>query len=269
MTLSFPPFTHWVKRLMFACGGVFLLQIVLGAAAPDLGRALLGVGSLIPERVLHGWIWQLVSYSFLHAGLMHLLLNMLTLWMFGSQLESGWGGRRFLEYYFFCVGAAALTTVAASYLGFPGLNPATATVGASGGIYGLLAAFGLLYGERQIFMFPIPISMKAKYFVGILAFIVLASSFQASGVANVAHLGGMLFGVLYLKLLPPRGISSATSEKYFGLRNAWHRWKRRQAAKKFQVYMRKFDRDVRFDEHGNFIPPEKPPNGDDKSPWVN
>jgi membrane associated rhomboid family serine protease len=272
ISLSFPPFTPWVKRIVVACAGIYFLQVVLGTVAPRLGGFLLTYFSLIPSSVMHGLVWQLVTYSFLHGGLWHVLLNMLTLWMFGSQEEQDWGSRRFLEYYLFCVVGAALVTIGVAYVGW-GMTPDTATVGASGGIYGLLIAYGMLYGDRELLLFPIPIAIKAKYLVGILIFIVLISTFQPSqgGVANFAHLGGLFFGFIYLKLLPRRGISLAASEKYFGLRNSYYRWRRRRAGKKFEVYMRDHDRKVTFDEHGNYVPPDEndKTNGGSKSGWVN
>ena len=272
ISLSFPPFTPWVKKIILACAGVYLLQVVLEAVSLPAYALLMHYFGLRGAAVTHGQIWQLFTYSFLHGGLWHILLNMLTLWMFGSQEELDWGSRRFLEFYLFCVVGAGLVTVAVSYTNW-GMTPATMTIGASGGIYGLLIAFGMLYGDREIFMFPFPFLIKAKYLVAILIFIVLISTFQPSqgGVANFAHLGGLLFGFLYLKLLPSRGLGYATSEKYFGLRNSYYRWKRRRAAKKFEVYMRQHDRKVTFDEHGNYIPPEedKKKNGGSKSGWVN
>jgi len=270
ISLSFPPFTPWVKRIVLTCAGVYLLQQVLGALAPTAEGYLSFFFSLSGAGVTHGFVWQLVTYSFLHGGLWHLLLNMLTLWMFGSQEEQDWGSRQFLEYYFFCVIGAALVTIGVSFTGY-GMNPLTRTIGASGGIYGLLIAYGMLYGDREIFMFPFPFMIKAKYLVAILIFIVLVSTFQPSGgVANFAHLGGLLFGFLYLKLLPRRGLSYATSEKYFSVRNSFYRWKRKRAARKFEVYMREHDRKVTFDEHGNYIPPDDDKkNGGSKSGWVN
>jgi membrane associated rhomboid family serine protease len=271
ISLSFPPFTPWVKRIIFACAGVYLLQVILESTSPNSYAYLMQYFGLSGAGVTHGMIWQVVTYSFLHGGLWHILLNMLTLWMFGSQEEEDWGSRRFLEFYFFCVIGAALVTVAVSFTGW-GMTPLTTTIGASGGIYGLLIAFGMLYGDRELFMFPIPFMIKAKYLVGILIFIVLISTFQPSqgGIANFAHLGGLFFGFLYLKLLPRRGLSYATSEKYFGLRNSYYRWKRRRAAKKFEVYMREHDHQVSFDENGNYIPPEDDKkNGGSKSGWVN
>src|ERR1022692_1210073 len=167
MSLSFPPFTPAVKQLLIANAAVFLAVAILNAFTSS------GVDSwvnfhfgLVPTlAVLHGWIWQFVTYAFLHAGVLHILFNMLALWMFGSQLEMDWGYSLFMQFYFFCVIGAALVTVAVSFTGFLGVSPRTLTVGASGGIYGLLLAFGILHGESQVMLFPLPFLIKAKYFV--------------------------------------------------------------------------------------------------------
>jgi membrane associated rhomboid family serine protease len=273
LTLSLPPFTGWVKRLVLICAGVYLLQVAGRVMFPQIeayGEVYLG---LVPTLIVHGYIWQLVTYSVLHASVGHLLVNMLMLWMFGAQEEMDWGGQRFLEFYLFCVVGAALVTVGVAYAGFSGLNPRTVTIGASGGIYGVLIAFGILYGEQTVFLFPIPISLKAKYLVAILIFLVIVATFQPSqgGVANFAHLGGLLFGFLYIKLVPKRGLTFVGSEKFFGVRNNYYRWKRRRAARKFEVYMKEHDRDVKFDDLGNYVPPEDrdKKNGGSKSGWVN
>ncbi|MCU1300552.1 MAG: rhomboid family intrarane serine protease [Candidatus Sulfotelmatobacter sp.] len=273
ISLSLPPFTRWVKRLILVYAGIYLLMALAEVTAPlahDWVSVYLG---LIPKLVMRGMIWQLITYSFLHFQLLHLLFNALSLWMFGSQLESDWGSKRFLEFYFFCTVAAALTTVAMSYTHILGLSPATTTIGASGGIYGLLVAFGVLYGESEIMMFPLPFRIKAKYFVWGIVFLTLVGAIQESGgVANFAHLGGLLFGYLYLRFLPRKGMMFSASETYFSVRNDYYRWKRRRAAKKFEVYMRQHDRDVHFDEHGNYIPPDddsRKGNGGSKSGWVN
>ncbi len=272
-SLSFPPFTRWVKRIILACAGMFLLQVVLQATAPRTAVDIQAYLGLVPALIFHyGFIWQVVTYSFLHAGLSHLLVNMLTLWMFGSQEEQDWGSRQFLEFYLFCVVGAALVTVGVAYAGLPGLSPTTITIGASGGVYGLLVAFGMLYGDREIFLFPFPFMIKAKYLVIIIVFVVIIATFQPSqgGVANFAHLGGLFFGFLYVKLAPKKGLLFGASEHYFSARNSYYRWKRRRAAKKFEVYMRQHDRKVTFDEHGNYIPPdEDKKNGGSKSGWVN
>jgi membrane associated rhomboid family serine protease len=279
LSLSFPPFTKAVKWLVLVNAAVYLLLELLKAAVPKLGGALFFGLALIPDAVTHGWIFQIVTYSFLHAGVLHILFNMLGLWMFGAQLESDWGPKRFLEFYFFCVIGAALTTIAISYTGVGGVSPQTPTVGASGGVLGILMAFGLLYGDREIMLFPIPFSIRAKYFVAGVAFITLVEAISASGagrgsnVAYFAHLGGLLFGFLYVKFMPKRGLAFGATEHYFSVRNSYYRWKRRRAARKFEVFMRKQNRTVSgtFDENGNYIPPDdvNKKNGGSKSGWVN
>src|SRR5690348_4353137 len=116
-SLGLPPFTFAVKWLVIVNAGIFLLMLFLGAIAPQVAALIYAIGALVPAMVTHGWITQVVTYSFLHAGLFHVLFNMLTLWMFGSQLESDWGHRQFLEFYFFGVIGAALTTIGVAYLG--------------------------------------------------------------------------------------------------------------------------------------------------------
>ena len=141
--------------------------------------------------------WQLLTYGFLHGNLTHILFNMFALWMFGRDLERLMGPQRFLIYYLTCViGAALVQLVVAGAQG--GLYP---TIGASGGVFGILLAYGLTYPNRMIMlMFP-PIPMKAKYFIllyGLLE-LYLGLSGGAPGVANFAHLGGMFFGFVLLQ----------------------------------------------------------------------
>ncbi|HZQ22532.1 MAG TPA: rhomboid family intramembrane serine protease [Terriglobales bacterium] len=272
ITFSLPPFEGWVRRIIVACAGVYLLQVILSAFSPEATGFLFAYFGLTPAAVMHGYLWQLATYSLLHAGLGHIFFNMLTVWFIGGWLERDWGSRRFIECYVFCVVGAALVTIAVAYTGFLGMRPTSETVGASGGIFGLLMAFGILYADQEMFMFPLPFMIKAKYLVGIWIFIALVATFQPSqgGVANFAHLGGLLFGFLYVKLMPRRGVVLGASEKYFSWRNSYYRWKRRRAARKFEVYMRKHDRNVNFDEYGNYVPPdEDKKNGGSKSGWVN
>jgi len=285
MTLSFPPFTPAVKQLLIANGAVFLLTALLGALTSfDVKGWMEFHFGLVPVLVFHGWLWQLVTYGFLHAGLLHILFNLLALWMFGAQLEMDWGYSLFMQFYFFCLVGAALVTVAVSFTGMLGVRPGTVTVGASGGIYGVLVAFGILHGESEIMIFPLPFLIKAKYVVmGLIALALYGalSSAHSGGqsIAYMAHLGGALFGYIFLKFVPRRGFGFATSERFYGFRNAYYRWKRKRAARKFEVYMRKHDRgDYRhedyFDELGNFRdpstrPPPRKKNGDSRGPWVN
>lgn len=277
MTLSFPPFTPWIKRIILANTAVFFLLLLFDAFFPEYKyvspRQYLW---LEPQAVMHGRVWELFTYGFLHQGFLHILFNMLSLWMFGSQLESNWGSRRFLEFYCICLVGAGLATVGVSYTGLLGIAPDETTVGASGAVYGILAAFAVLFGDREVFLFPLPVTIRARYVVWILIAAALYGSLQAAGgrgeaVAYAAHLGGALVGWIYVAFLPRRGLEFAVSEQYFGLRNRYHRWKRKQAAKKFEVYMREqgrqeFRADDYFDEHGNYRGPSDSDRGSGGGP---
>ena len=272
LSLSLPPFHGWVKRIVLTCAIVYFLEAVLRTFSRPAYDDVMQYLGLVPGYVLHwGMIWQLVSYSVLHAGVWHVLINMIMLWMFGGQEEEDWGSKKFLEFYLFCVVGAALTTIAVAYLPLPGGGPGTITVGASGGIYGLLVAFGILYAEQRIYIYGI-FPIKAKWFAIIWVALALFGALrEAGGVANVAHLGGAAFGFAYVRWLPKRGFQLAFSELYYGSRNRYHKWKRRQAAKKFQVYMREHDRSEFFDEHGNYRDPNARKGngkGEDPSKWV-
>jgi membrane associated rhomboid family serine protease len=280
ISFSFPPFAGWVKRIILACTGIYLFQAVMKLFAPIVVTLMQEWLALIPVDVVHGRIWQVVTYSFLHETFGHVFFNMLTLWFIGAYLERDWGPRRFIECYMFCVVGAALVVIAMSYTRFPGMRPDSGTVGASGGIFGLLMAFGILYADQEMYLFPLPFRIKAKYLVGIWVVVAIVAVFEPSqGIAVFAHLGGLLFGFLFVKFLPARGLTYAASERYFSARNSYYRWKRRRAARKFEVYMKDHDRKVTFDEHGNYVPPDdkattpenadNKPNGGSKSGWVN
>lgn len=273
MTLSLPPFTRAVTWLLGINTAVYLLLLLLTRVQPDVPLFVLDNFALQPQAVVHGAIWQLVTYGFLHFEFWHWFGNMLGLWMFGSAFESAWGTRRFVELFSVGVVGAGITTIAASYAHILG-NPGTRTLGASGGVFAILIAFGMLFGDQEIMMIPFPFMIKAKYFVGILIVVTLAFAMSGSGgVAYVAHLGGLLFGWLYVRRgIKPALVNVGFAERYYGMRNSYYRWKRRRAAKKFEVYMSKHDRQVHFDEHGNYIPPDDDPrkgNGGSKSGWVN
>ena len=285
MSLSFPPFTRAVKQLLIANGAVFLAVAALAAfTSPTVDTWVNFHFGLVPTlAVLHGWIWQFVTYSFIHAGVFHILFNLLALWMFGAQLEMDWGYSLFMQFYFFCVIGAAITTSIVAFTGLLGASPLVPTVGATGGIYGILIAFGILHGDSEIMLFPIPFMIKARYFViGLIALAMYGALSSAhtlgQSTAYMAHLGGGLFGYLFLKFVPRRGLGFLGSEKFYGLRNSYYRWRRKRAARKFEVYMRKhnhtdYKHEDYFDEDGRMRGPEardgQKKNGDARPPWVN
>jgi membrane associated rhomboid family serine protease len=187
------PVTPAVKLLLIANIGVFVLQWIVSGLPVWFGLT----PALVVERF---FAWQLFTYAFLHAGLLHLLFNMLALWMFGVDLERRWGQQAFLRYYFVCSVGAGLCSVVAALLPFSFANDLymTPVVGASGGIYGLLLAYGLLFPDRTIFLFIFPV--PARIYVIIAGVLILYQTVMdtAGGTAHFAHLGGMLFGYAYL-----------------------------------------------------------------------
>ena len=189
-----PPLPPVTQALLLINVAVFCLQFFLGAGFMRLTALWpIETGLFMP--------WQLGSYSFLHGGIGHLFFNMLGLWMFGSELERLWGPKRYLQFYFASVVVAGLTQLLFAWA----IGSSTPTVGASGGLFGLLLAFGMLFPNRTIMpLFP-PIPMKAKVFVALFGGIelILGVFGSSTGIAHFAHLGGMLGG--YLMLLYWRG----------------------------------------------------------------
>lgn len=150
---------------------------------------------LVPRSVIgKGYVWQLVTYLFVHGGFWHLFWNMFVLWMFGTEIENYWGKKEFFKYYFITgVGAGVITLLCS--IGSP-----VPVVGASGAIYGILVAFGMMFPDRYIyFYFLIPI--KAKYFVILMGIMTFVSSLSPgySNISHLTHLGGLLIGFVYLK----------------------------------------------------------------------
>lgn len=212
----FPP---GIKFLLTANIGLFLFemffaQLHIGASGnlhiwmtkyldlwslhPD-PRALQGMGYEMgyPDYFVdaHFWPWQLVTYMFLHANFMHILFNMFALWMFGIEVENTWGTRKFLMYYALCgFGAAAAHLVMSSVLALPS-GP---LVGASGAIFGVLVAYGVMFPDNRIVFFPIFFPIKARFAVGIFIVIEVLSIGGQDNVAHLAHLGGAVTGILYL-----------------------------------------------------------------------
>ena len=194
---AFSVFPPVIKNLLIINGLVFLAQIV-PTTNELLVRwfALWPLGS--PYVNANFWPWQLVTYGFLHGGFGHILFNMFGLWMFGVQIENQWGSRRFALFYFVCViGAGLVQLVVATLAAQSGdIYP---TLGASGGVFGILLAFGMLFPNQMIyiyFLFPI----RAKWFVIIFGAFELFAAVTGTqaGVANFAHLGGMVFGLVLI-----------------------------------------------------------------------
>ena len=217
----FPPV---IKFLLISNTVIWLLTDFLPftVSGVPVAAVVMQYFALWPIGAEFFWPWQLVTYMFLHGGFGHLFFNMLALWMFGMELENLWGSRRFLIYYATCGLGAGLTNLLVPLV----VGPAGPTVGASGAVFGVLVAFGMLFSDRPIYMyFLLPI--KAKFFV--TAYILLELFYgmfgMQTGVAHFAHLGGAAVGFVYT-LMIVRGISPASLwEKLAGGTSPAYRWR--------------------------------------------
>ena len=267
-TLALPPFSGATRRIVLICLGVFFASAILGWVLPGkLYGPLFAHLFLVPHDVFGGQIWRLVTYAFLPLGLLNELFTLIFLWFVGAMLEEERGSRWLYEIFFTGVVGGALIASLVSLTNLLGLSPTDPGLGPYAGIYALLMAVLLWMGERE-FLFFFVVRLKAKYFVIIyLLFDTARLLLHAEPFDALLNLSGALCGYLFLKYVPRRGLSYAFSERFYGLRNEYYRAKRRKAAKKFEVYMRKQNRDVHFDSNGRYVDPdEKRP--DDKR-WMN
>jgi len=215
------PMTPAVKAIILANVVFFVISLFY--------RDLIAYLGLSPESVFERlWLWQPVTYMFLHGGPIHILFNMLGIWMFGVELERLWRTRFFLKYYAVTGIGAGLTVIAVGLLPFAATAPTyeAITIGASGAFYGLLLAFAYYYPDRPILMFllfPIP----AKYFVIIVGAMAFLSA-PGNQVSEAAHLGGLGIGYLYLRG-GRGGLSAEIKYRYL-------KWKMNRLRRKFDVY---------------------------------
>jgi membrane associated rhomboid family serine protease len=183
--------TPWVRGIIMANAVVYLLTITVFT-----GPEIYELGAFRPLN-LDGRLWTFVTYMFIHADFLHLLFNMLMLFFFGPPLEERMGGRSFALFYFTCgIGGAVLS------LALVALSPAGYIVGASGAVMGVALAFAINWPDAPIYVFPLPVPIKVKWLVTFLVVMNLwaASAGANTGVAYLAHLGGLIFGFIYLQV---------------------------------------------------------------------
>jgi membrane associated rhomboid family serine protease len=246
--------TPAIQWLIIANVAIYILenflQVFWSTPTSSAYAVFLHYFGLVPSGVTHGLrIWQPFTYLFLHdvQTIWHILTNMFMLWMFGRELELVWGRNRFLQYYFLTgVGAGLIEVLVKTLPIFWGYPPSdTPTIGASGAIFGVLLACAILFPDRQVYIFPLPIKISMRTVVIIMTALEFVGTFGVGGdnISHICHLGGMLVGYLYLR----RGTF------LYSVRNSVSDWKLERNKKRFQVYMNKNKRE----------PPSRPDS------WVN
>lgn len=234
--MFFPRLTPAVKALLVITSVVFVLTYFPERLEQwALPYFLFG---LQPYAVTHHlYIWQLATYLFLHGGFFHIIFNMFVLWEFGPDLESLWGSKQFVIFYFFTgVGAGVIDVLA-------GPSSPAITIGCSGALFGIMLAWGILFPNRMIYLYML-IPIKAKWFVLFIGIIEFFNELAqpGSGVSHLSHLGGLLFGYVYIRGLGTPG----------RFQNRLDDWKRARLRRQFENYMRKQDK-----------------KRDDRNRWIN
>jgi membrane associated rhomboid family serine protease len=261
---SFPDFRGATRLLVLVNLFAFFLMLAAGQVSPRAGNELIDLFSLQPLLFVHGALWQPLTYSLIHVGLVGTLFELLSLWFLAGFLEQLHTSNWILGLY----AASVLGTAAAALAIYEVSNAMHAELmqiplyGCFGGIFGMLVAMGVLYGDMEFLLF-FTIGIKARYMAVLYGLISIAMLFGQQRMYAFAQLGGALAGMLFIRFAPRRGWSFVFSEQWYGLRNRYYRWKRRRAARKFEVYMRAQGRTVRFDGQGRQLDDDP----DDKKRW--
>lgn len=266
--MGFPPLRGATRQIIIASGAIYVVTLLLLSFAPAAGRSLVVLGTLNPLAIRHGWLWQFVTYAFVYVDPLDFVLSLLGVYFLGWAVEERIGAGRFYALFF---GTTILSGIAGFLLSLSGVVAQGVASGCGAAVNAIVMVFYLFNRNAPIMLFPLPIQFPVKWMVigigGIETAYLLLHHFDLYDFVLLLGLGaGYVWYALFLTRRPSAGIS----EKYFSIRNSYYRWKRRRAARKFEVYMRDHNRTVSFDEHGNYIPPEDDKkNGGSKSGWVN
>jgi membrane associated rhomboid family serine protease len=266
--MGLPPFRGAVRQIILASGAIYVVILLLMSFAQGTGQAVLALGILNPTHIREGWVWQFVTYAFMYVDPLDFVLSLVGVYFLGYAVEERIGYGAFYGLFF---GSIIIAAVAGYALSFTHVIAQGSALGSGAAANAILMVFYLQNRSAPIMLFPIPIQIPVKW-------IVLATAAIETAYLLLSHFAlfycvillGLGAGYVWYALLSGRRVSLGVSEKVYGLRNGYYRWKRRRAARKFEVYMRQHDRNVKFDEHGNYVPPDDDKkNGGSKSGWVN
>lgn len=272
ISLVFPPFRGVTRRIILIALCTYLGLGLLGLFSHELAGTLHFLLLLRADKSLHPLIWGLVTYPFAGEGLLSVAFALLSFWFFGSVLEDERGSLWLSEYFLVAtIGgglvASVLTQLAnGSIPGFP--TQATAE-GMWPSVLAVLVAYGVFHAEEQV-RFNFLFTLKAKYLAAIYVLFYLASALMGGDrFGALVALCNALSGYAFLRLAPRYGFRAGISERWYAMRNSFYRAKRRRAAKKFKVYMRKQGADVSLDDEGRYVDPSGKPRDPNDKKWMN
>ena len=252
--LALPAFRGMTRKLIILAIACFLVFLITGLAAPRLAATVFGLLALQPGLAFK-FVWQFVTWPFVPGGLLNLIFALLFLWFTGAVLEDERGTRWFTELFFVTsIAGAVLATLLSLFLArvIPSIN-----IGVSVGLWptslALLLVYARLHADEPMTAYFI-IRTRAKYIAaGFLLFYLIIDLYTGQRFDALNAICNCLVAWLFMQMAPRRGLRHSVSEGWFGLRNSYYRAKRRRAAKKFQVYMRKQGKDVNIDSSGRYI----------------
>ncbi|MFY9683145.1 MAG: rhomboid family intramembrane serine protease [Candidatus Sulfotelmatobacter sp.] len=268
--MMLPPFRGAVRQIIIASAAIYVVILLLMSFAPAAGSAVLALGILDPAHIRQGWLWQFVTYAFMYVDPLEFVLSLLGVYFLGAAVQERVGRAAFYGLFFSSIALSGIAGFALSLTGVIARGPAWGSAAAANAI---LMVFYLFNRDAPLMLFPLPIQIPVKWIVlgiaGLETAYLLLNHFALFYCVSLLGLGA---GYLWHAAFFSAGVSLRVSERFYEARNEYYRWRRRRAARKFEVYMRKHDRDVHFDEHGNYIPPDDDQhkgNGGSKSGWVN
>jgi len=268
--MMLPPFRGAVRQIILASVAIYVVILLLMSFAPAAGSTVLMFGILDPAHIRQGWLWQFVTYAFMYVDPLEFVLSLLGVYFLGSAVQERVGRTSFYSLFFISIALSGIIGFVLSLTGVIARGPANGSGAAANAI---LMVFYLFNRDAPLMLFPLPIQIPVKWIVlGIGAIETAYLLLSHFALFYCVVLLGMGAGYVWHAAFFSRGISLRITERLYAARNEYYRWRRRRAARKFEVYMRKHDRDVHFDEHGNYIPPDDDPrkgNGGSKSGWVN
>lgn len=267
--MGFPRFKGAVRNLVIINAVIFVILLLLRSLGSPLFDEIRSYGELSQVGIRHGFIWQFLTYGFLHFDPFNFLLSMLGIYFIGSAVEDMVGPRRFVDLYLLSLAGAGVIGIA---LGWTGQIAQGAAIGSGPAANAVLMVFYFLYREARVMPMFIPIPIPVKYIViftaAVEAAYLLLSHFSLFMMVQLLGLG---MGFVWYRALRKRSMMGVLQEQLLSAKNNYYRWKRRRAAKKFQVYMRKHEHDPKqyFDEYGNFKPPDDKKKDGGPGGWVN
>lgn len=268
--MMLPPFRGAVRQIIIASATIYVVILLLMSFASAAGSMVLALGILDPAHIRQGWLWQFVSYAFMYVDPLEFVLSLLGIYFLGSAVQERVGRAAFYGLFFSSIALSGIAGFALSLTGVLARGPAWGSAAAANAI---LMVFYLFNRDAPLMLFPLPIQIPVKWIVlGIASLETAYLLLNHFALFYCVSLLGLGAGYVWHAAFFSKGISLRVSERFYEARNEYYRWRRRRAARKFEVYMRKHDRDVHFDEHGNYIPPDDDPNkgnGGSKSGWVN